>query len=150
VLAPLLGAVDALRHTVSLRVNASQEAWHGQVVATVRAALGEQAFAAGWAKGRTMSLDQLVQETLAALEASPSAQGELPAPTRTPRSEELLSPREREVLQLVAEGLTNRQIAETLVISRSTVSFHVTSLLNKLGADTRGQAIALAARRGLL
>jgi DNA-binding NarL/FixJ family response regulator len=61
----------------------------------------------------------------------------------------LLSARERSVLRLVAAGLSNRQIAETLSISERTVKFHVTALFNKLGAD-RAQAVALAAQRGLL
>jgi DNA-binding NarL/FixJ family response regulator len=62
----------------------------------------------------------------------------------------LLSDRERGVLRLVAAGLSNRQIAETLSISERTVKFHVTAILNKLGADNRAQAVALAAERGLL
>jgi DNA-binding NarL/FixJ family response regulator len=62
----------------------------------------------------------------------------------------MLSPRERSVLRLVAAGLSNRQIAETLSISERTVKFHVTALFNKLGADNRAQAVALAAERGLL
>jgi DNA-binding NarL/FixJ family response regulator len=62
----------------------------------------------------------------------------------------LLSDRERGVLRLVATGLSNRQIAETLSISERTVKFHVTAILNKLGADNRAQAVALAAERGLL
>ena len=62
----------------------------------------------------------------------------------------LLSPRERGVLRLVAAGLSNRQIAETLGISERTVKFHVRAIFNKLGADNRAQAVALAAERGLL
>jgi DNA-binding NarL/FixJ family response regulator len=62
----------------------------------------------------------------------------------------LLSARERGVLRLVAAGLSNRQIGETLSISERTVKFHVTAILNKLGADNRAQAVALAAERGLL
>ena len=62
----------------------------------------------------------------------------------------LLSPRERGVLRLVAAGLSNRQIGQTLSISERTVKFHVTAILNKLGADNRAQAVALAAERGLL
>jgi DNA-binding NarL/FixJ family response regulator len=62
----------------------------------------------------------------------------------------LLSARERGVLQLVAAGLSNRQIAETLGISERTVKFHVTAIFNKLGAENRAQAVALAAARGLL
>lgn len=62
----------------------------------------------------------------------------------------LLSPRERGVLHLVAAGLSNRQIGQALAISERTVKFHVTAILNKLGADNRAQAVALAAERGLL
>jgi DNA-binding NarL/FixJ family response regulator len=62
----------------------------------------------------------------------------------------LLSARERGVLRLVAAGLSNRQIARTLSISERTVKFHVTALFNKLGAENRAQAVALAAERGLL
>jgi DNA-binding NarL/FixJ family response regulator len=61
-----------------------------------------------------------------------------------------LSGRERGVVRLVAAGLSNRQIAESLGISERTVKFHVTSLFNKLGAENRAQAVALAAERGLL
>lgn len=62
----------------------------------------------------------------------------------------LLSVRERGVLRLVAAGLSNKQIAETLSISERTVKFHVTAIFNKLGAENRAQAVALAAERGLL
>lgn len=61
-----------------------------------------------------------------------------------------LSQREREVLRLVAAGHANKQIAQALGITERTVKFHVTSILNKLGAENRAQAVALAARRGLL
>jgi DNA-binding NarL/FixJ family response regulator len=66
------------------------------------------------------------------------------------RSGVLLSPREREVLRLLAQGLANKQIARALAITERTVKFHVTSILNKLGADNRAQAVALAAQRHLL
>jgi DNA-binding NarL/FixJ family response regulator len=61
-----------------------------------------------------------------------------------------LTAREREVLELVASGLSNRAIGEALGVSEHTVKFHVRSLLDKLGADTRADAVARAARRGLL
>jgi len=61
-----------------------------------------------------------------------------------------LSHRHREVLQLVAEGQTNRQIAVALGITERTVKFHVTTIMKKLGADNRAHAVALAAERGLL
>jgi DNA-binding NarL/FixJ family response regulator len=58
--------------------------------------------------------------------------------------------REREVLGLLAEGLTNRQIAERLVVSEHTVHRHVTNILGKLGLPSRTAAAALAVRSGLL
>lgn len=61
-----------------------------------------------------------------------------------------LSPRERDVLRRVAGGQSNKQIAHALGITERTVKFHVTSILNKLGAENRAQAVALAAQRGLL
>jgi DNA-binding NarL/FixJ family response regulator len=61
-----------------------------------------------------------------------------------------LSAREREVLQLVADGLPTKQIANNLSIAERTVKFHVNSIFRKLGADNRAQAVALAAQRGLL
>lgn len=61
-----------------------------------------------------------------------------------------LSQREREVLRLIAGGQSNKQIAQTLGITERTVKFHVTSVLNKLGAENRAQAVALAGQRGLL
>ena len=55
-----------------------------------------------------------------------------------------LTPREREVLDLLATGATNRTIADTLVISEKTVSVHVSNVLAKLGVENRGAAAALA------
>jgi RNA polymerase sigma factor (sigma-70 family) len=63
---------------------------------------------------------------------------------------ERLTPREREVLELVAEGMSNRAIAERLGNSEHTVKFHVSSLLGKLGAVTRAELVAIAIRRGLI
>jgi len=62
----------------------------------------------------------------------------------------LLSARERGVLRLVAAGLSNRQIGETLSISERTVKFHVTAIFNKLGAENRAQAVTIAHERGLV
>jgi two-component system nitrate/nitrite response regulator NarL len=69
-----------------------------------------------------------------------------PAATSLP---EPLTPRETEVLQLVGEGLTNRAIGERLGISEHTAKFHVNAILGKLGARSRSEAVAQAARLGL-
>lgn len=60
-----------------------------------------------------------------------------------------LSEREQQVLKLVAEGLASHEIAKRLFITERTVRFHITSILNKLGANNRAQAVAIANRLGL-
>jgi DNA-binding NarL/FixJ family response regulator len=67
--------------------------------------------------------------------------GELPEPLTT---------REHEVLQLLAEGLSNKLVARRLRISEHTVKFHVSSIYAKLGATNRTEAVSHAARRGLV
>jgi DNA-binding NarL/FixJ family response regulator len=63
---------------------------------------------------------------------------------------EPLTPRELEVLHLLAQGLQNKEIATELVISQRTVKFHVSSIMGKLGAGNRTEAVALAAQQGLV
>ncbi|MES1188368.1 MAG: response regulator transcription factor [Myxococcales bacterium] len=70
--------------------------------------------------------------------------------TTTPIIPTLLSPREQQVLGLLSEGLSNRDVATRLGISRHTAKFHVNAILDKLGATTRTEAVVLAARSGLL
>jgi DNA-binding NarL/FixJ family response regulator len=61
-----------------------------------------------------------------------------------------LSPREREVLALMARGLQNKEIAAELFISERTVKFHVSSILGKLGAGNRTEAVTMALQQGLI
>ena len=61
-----------------------------------------------------------------------------------------LSPREREVLKLVAAGRSNKEIGAELKVTERTVKFHVTAIFNKLGAENRTQAVAIAHERGLV
>ncbi|MGF1472278.1 MAG: response regulator [Rubrobacteraceae bacterium] len=68
---------------------------------------------------------------------------------RTPDPEPL-TPREREVLNLLAEGLSNREISARLFVTERTAKFHVSSILSKLGAANRTEAVAVAAQRGLV
>lgn len=69
---------------------------------------------------------------------------------REPAPVEPLTPREREVLQQLAEGLSNRAIAQVLGISDHTVKFHLASIFGKLGAATRTEAVRAGLRQGLI
>lgn len=73
-----------------------------------------------------------------------------PAAPPPPKSVESLTPRELQVLNLVAEGLPNKSIASQLAISEHTVKFHINAILGKMGASSRTQAVALATRMGLI
>jgi DNA-binding NarL/FixJ family response regulator len=76
-----------------------------------------------------------------------------PAAGRSTPVEELtepLTPREREVLRLLASGLGNKEIAAKLKISEHTAKFHVASILGKLGAASRAEAVSIGMRNGLI
>jgi NarL family two-component system response regulator YdfI len=75
-----------------------------------------------------------------------------PAAVSSPAGEllEPLTPREREVLQMISAGLGNKEIAGKLSISEHTVKFHVASILGKLGASTRTEAVSIGIRHGLV
>ncbi len=62
---------------------------------------------------------------------------------------DMLGPRELDVLEQLARGRRNRQIAEDLMISENTVKFHVANVLSKLGVHSRGEAAAMARENGL-
>ena len=96
-----------------------------------------------------MAPAQLLSATLSTLENLAATQRSETS-KRSHSGRDVLSKREDEVLTLVAQGLSNKQIANQLSISENTVKFHVTSLLNKLGADSRAQMVAVAAQRQLL
>jgi NarL family two-component system response regulator LiaR len=74
---------------------------------------------------------------------------ELQRPSDLPPTEEPLTEREGEVLKLVAQGLPNQEIAESLVVSERTVRTHVTNILSKLHLANRTQAALYALREGL-
>ena len=147
----LFGASAAAREAIGLRRAPIQPALHptyDREVATVRSALGEGAFAAAWAHGRAMSPEQAIELALAPPEP---ASDQTPTPDRPPINDvsSPLSRREHEVATLVARGLSDRQIAESLVISERTVHGHVGSILAKLDFRSRAQIAVWAVHHGL-
>jgi DNA-binding CsgD family transcriptional regulator len=81
--------------------------------------------------------------------AAPEGDGQAAAAGQRPGAELGLTPRELEVLALVAEGRSNRQVADALFISAKTASVHVSNILAKLGVGSRVEAAAVAHRLGL-
>ena len=120
-------------------------------------AQGSEALAAGarGLAGRDAGADRIAAALVAAAHGLVALDGAL-APAllrRRPHASgeaEGLTAREAEVLALLAEGVSNKAIAARLGIAERTAKFHVESILGKLGAETRSEAIVIAARRGLV
>ncbi|WP_269191634.1 helix-turn-helix transcriptional regulator [Blastococcus sp. VKM Ac-2987] len=137
---------------------AAFEPWHRYEIARSRWRLAEALLATGDRVGATEQA-QLAHEVAVGLGAGPlraavealARRGRLDvAGIRTPSVSAVLTPREAEVLRLLARGRTNRQIGGELYISEKTASVHVSNILAKLGASGRTEAVAVAASRGLL
>ncbi len=148
--ARLWGAAEHLRETIGGSISALIQTVYEPFLAAARARLGEDAFAAAWAEGRALTLEAvlgpagqapLAQATPARLPAQSKARPVFPAG---------LTAREVEVLQLVARGLTDQQVAELLIISPRTVSTHLTSIYNKLGVNSRAAATRFAVEHRLV
>ncbi|MCL4299885.1 MAG: AAA family ATPase [Anaerolineae bacterium] len=149
-LACLLGGIDTLREILSLLRAPQERIAYQKLVTTLQKQLGQTKFTAAWSAGRAFSADQVAEAGLDLLAQAVAPQPGVARFTSITASSNPLSEREREVLQLVAAGLTNQQIADRLFITERTARFHVTSIFNKLGADNRVQAVTLASQRGLL
>jgi predicted ATPase/DNA-binding CsgD family transcriptional regulator len=146
--ARLLGAAAVLRERSGSTVWPEERERLARSVAEAQAALGVEAYAQMAAAGRALPLAEVVAEATAvghALLAATSAES-APSPIQAFG----LSPREHEVLQLLATGKSNPEIAEALYIGRGTVRTHVSNILGKLGAKTRTEAASLAREGGLI
>jgi predicted ATPase/DNA-binding CsgD family transcriptional regulator len=144
--ARLFGAAERLHQRLGLARDETVEAGRDRAISGVRARLGEEGSASAWAAGRALPVEDAVveaEQAAAALAAS--------APTRPVDDGGLagLTPREREVLRLLVDGHTDREIAEELFVSPRTVGGHVSQILAKLEVENRRGARAYALRHGL-
>jgi non-specific serine/threonine protein kinase len=145
--ARLFGAADALREASGLPRSHADLASLELELDAARRQLDETAWTRAWNDGRRMSPEQAIEYALSAPEpASTSA----PPERSTGGQLASLTAREREIAALIAQGLTNRQIAHQLVLSERTVDTHAVNIMRKLGLRSRAHVAGWAAQQGLL
>jgi len=171
--ARLFGAVEALREVSGIRLSPLRRAGYDRTAEGIRAHLDEATFAQAWEKGRAMPLEQAIEEALATQDEPPTAtklqqvneeETSSVVPLGTPSSQPPralsarralkqhfggLTSREREVARLVAQGKSNRAIADELIVGISTVEAHISHIFTKLGFSSRAQIAAWAVDKGL-
>jgi non-specific serine/threonine protein kinase len=138
------------RSLIELFGSSADHASLAQAVADAKSTLGDERFTAAQAAGSVLTFEELVDNLLAALAAGTTPGPVEAAPRRAQVPEVMLSPREYEVLALLVQGLSDREIATRLHISRRTVGGHVTHLLGKLGVHSRTAAVTFALRHRLV
>jgi DNA-binding CsgD family transcriptional regulator len=143
--ARLLGAADAAKNLTGIR-RAAMEPYAAHITAGVKERLEPPVFAAAWDEGCQLSLTDAVAESLTTAAALAAARSVSDAGTAGPN----LTPRERDILRLLVEGRSDKEIAAALFIGARTVQTHVGNLFAKLGVNARAEAAAVAVRRGLV
>jgi predicted ATPase/DNA-binding CsgD family transcriptional regulator len=139
--ARLLGAAEHVRQLLGVQFVA-HHLYTQRVQDLARERLDQRAFSDAWKQGFALGVDEAVLEARTTLASLPRI--------RHPFTDDRLTPREIEVLQRIAEGESDREIADHLSISPRTVQSHVAGVLTKLNAQSRAEAAAIAVRRGLI
>ncbi|HET7419173.1 MAG TPA: LuxR C-terminal-related transcriptional regulator [Candidatus Dormibacteraeota bacterium] len=140
--ATLLGCAQRVRDRSRLPAQSINQPQHGESVRIAADALGQGQFDAAFSRGRAMTVDEAV--ALATGVSQPPKHRRAEA---TGRQTLELTRREKEIVGLVAEGLSNKQIAARLVVSERTAESHILNILNKLGFNSRTQIASWAAAR---
>ncbi|HEX2997638.1 MAG TPA: tetratricopeptide repeat protein, partial [Anaerolineales bacterium] len=135
------GAAAALRVPVGSVIDQADQPEYERILSGLRSALGDKAFTTLWAEGATIPVEDVVGSAL----SEPESQS-----TQTDKEKfGGLTAREREVAILIAQGKSNREIAEAMTVGVKTVETYVTRILNKLGFDSRVQIATWAVEKGL-
>src|SRR6266480_2214934 len=149
-----LFAAAEVRYDLNKQMSPDQRDDYKRTVDSLRSRLGEQAFTAAWSEGRKMAPEQILAtsdeletpERVTLASSSPN----IDQPPPGPGDANDLTPRELEVLRLVAQGLKDAQISEKLVISHRTVNAHITSIYRKINVSSRSGATLYAIDRKLV
>jgi predicted ATPase/DNA-binding CsgD family transcriptional regulator len=144
--AQLFGAAEALRKSIGASLSGADRANYDRYLEMARAQLKVKAFTIATRAGEEMNLDQAVQYALNPQEGRDSKVGQDITRRSHPAG---LTSREVEVLNLLAQGLSDVMISEELVISPRTVNAHLTSIYGKLGVNSRAAATRFAIEKGL-
>lgn len=143
----LFGAANAIHVAGEVSVGVPSRLDEVPMTTAIQSALDEDAFAAAWTAGQRLSIVEAIEQALTLLSDVAAMPAHTPAvPPDDPAG---LTAREREVVRLLADGLSDREIASRLSISPHTVHGHVANLLAKLGVESRTAAAAFAIRHGL-
>jgi predicted ATPase/DNA-binding NarL/FixJ family response regulator len=124
-----------------------------RTLAAARAHLGEAAFTAAWNEGYAFTMPDAIEYALTIVDSSHPIEPADPAVTSLQAAKQKyggLTARERDVAALVARGQSNREIAQTLVISENTVATHIGKILSKLEFESRTQIVSWAIEKGLV
>jgi DNA-binding CsgD family transcriptional regulator len=147
----LFGAGRALLEAIDFTLTPRERAMREPYQASVRSRLGDAAWEEALAMGRAMGVEEAMAYALSEEKSSaaPTAPEQASTPPSLPPYPAGLTPREVEVLGLVAQGLTNAQVAEALFLSPRTVHRHLNSIYHKLGVSSRTAAARFAIEHGL-
>jgi non-specific serine/threonine protein kinase len=138
----LLGAVEAAWSAIQIGLPNTLRAQHFAALEAARTAMSESDYRAATAKGAAMSKAEAIAYAL-----GESRSATLPSAIRHSENRPQLTRREQDVAALVAQGMSNNQIAAALVVSTRTVGTHVQHVMDKLGCNTRVQIAAWSAAR---
>jgi non-specific serine/threonine protein kinase len=147
----LMGSVAAFWEETGAALWSLDRREYERNVAIARTQLDETTFATAWTEGQAMTLEETIAYALAERQISLPIKHSTPTTSSRTDKQRMggLTAREREVAALIAQGKSNRDIAEALVLSERTIEGHVSNILNKLGFTARTQIAAWAVEKGL-
>jgi len=138
--AKIFGCAEALRAPIGSVIDPADQPEYTRILSGLQSALDMEAFAALWTEGKATALAEIISCAVSDSASSPRSEKE---------KFNGLTPREREVAAWIAQGKSNREIAEVITVSVKTIETYVTRILNKLGFDSGVQIATWAVEKGL-